>query len=87
MVQLDQDFIVMLPLSLDHGAKLLCLFCGSPFLGLGFGHRSITGPKSCQCSREITVGLCAEDAAKHSRLVRGLWGAVQLRGDLHFAGF
>lgn len=87
MVQLDQDFTVMLPLSLDHGAKLLCLFCGSPLLGLGFGHRSITGAKGRQRCWEVTVGLCAEDAAKHSRLVRGLWGAVQLRGDLHFAGF
>lgn len=87
MVQLDQDFIVMLPLSLDHGAKLLCLFCGPPFLGLGFGHRSIAGSKGRQRSWEIAVGLRAQDAAKHSRLVRGLGGAVQLRGDLHFAGF
>lgn len=87
MVQLDQDFIVVLPLRLDHGTKLLCLFCGPPFLGLGFGHRRIAGAKGRQCSREITVGLRAEDAAKHSRLVRGLWGAVQLCGDLRFAGF
>lgn len=87
MVQLDQDFIVVLPLSLDHGAKLLCLFCGPPFLGLGFGNRSIAGAEGRQRSREIAVGLRAEDAAEHSRLVRGLWGAVQLCGDLHFAGF
>lgn len=87
MVQLDQDFIVMLPLSLDHGAKLLRLFCGTPFLGFAFRRRSIAGAKGRQRSREITVGFCAEDAAEHSRLVSGLRGAMQLSGDLHFAGF
>jgi len=87
MVQLDKDFVVMLPLSLDHGAKLLRLFCGPPFLGLGFRRRSIAGAEGRQRPWKVTVGLRAQDAAKHARLVSGLGGAVQLSGDLHFAGF
>ena len=87
MVQLDQDFVLMLPLSLDHGAKLLGLFCGPPFLGLGFRHRSIAGAKGRQRPWEVAVWFCAKDVAEHSRLVSGLRGAMQLSGDLHFAGF
>lgn len=87
MVQLDEDFAVVLPLSLGHGAKLLRFFCGPPFLGLAFRCRGIAGAEGRQRPWEVAVGLCAEDAAEHSRLVSGLGGAMQLRGDLHFTGF
>lgn len=87
MVQLDEDFTVVLPLSLGHGAKFLRLFRGPPFLGLSFRCRSIAGAEGCQRPWEVAVGFCAEDAAEHSGLVSGLRGAMQLRGDLHFTGF
>lgn len=59
---------------------------GRPFLALALETKASLEPKAASVPGR-SLGLRAEDAAEHSRLVRGLWGAVQLCGDLHFAGF